>query len=148
MGDPRLAGYLARALNAEFAAVQQYSAQASLTSSWGLKEYSSRFRSDARDELEHVDLLIQQMLNVGIVPNGTQLPPVRLGRSIEEMLLIDRGMEVEVVRLYGEAERYCGRSRRGGLQELFRGLLDDETGHLRDLDELLADVRQRTIEKI
>ena len=143
--DPRMTGYLMRALSAEMAAVQQYLTQSSLSAMWQLKEYSGRFRRDAEEELGHAQRLIEHMLMLGIPFNGTQLPPIRPGRSLEEMLLIDRDLEIDVIRLYEEAAHYCARVRAEGLQALFAGLLQEELGHLRDLDHLLTEMHQGAI---
>ncbi len=140
--DPRLTGYLQRALSHEMAAVQQYLAQASLTAMWQLDAHSRRFRSDAEEELGHAQQLIARMLVLGVPCNGTQLPPIRPGRSIAEMLLIDRELEIEAIRMYQEAAHYCGRMRDGETQTLFAGLLQDELGHLRDLDSMLTEIDQ------
>ncbi len=140
--DSRLTGYLLRALSHEMAAVQQYLAQASLTAMWQLDSHSRRFRSDAEEELGHAQQLIARMLVLGIPGNGTQLSPIRPGRSIEEMLLIDRELEIEAIRLYEEAGHYCARMRDGETQTLFAGLMQDELGHLRDLDRMLAEIQQ------
>ena len=140
--DPRMTGYLMRALSAEMAAVQQYLTQSSLTAMWQLKEYSGRFRRDAEEELGHAQRLIEHMLMLGIPFNGTQLPPIRPGRSLEEMLLIDRDLEIDVIRLYEEAAHYCARMRAEELQVLFAGLLQEELGHLRDLDHLLIEMHR------
>jgi bacterioferritin len=140
--DPRRTGYLMRALSHELAAVQQYLAQASLAAMWRLGEHSSRFRRDAEEELGHAQQLIERMLVSGIPANGTQLSPLRPGRTLEEMLLIDRVLEIEAIRLYEEAAHYCARMRDGDTQTLFAGLLQDEIGHLRDLDRMLTEIHQ------
>lgn len=140
--DPRRTGYLMRALSHELAAVQQYLAQASLTAMWQLGEHSGCFRSDAEEELGHAQQLIGRMLLLGIPSNGTQLPPIRPGRTLEEMLLIDRELEIEAIRLYEEAAHYSARMRDGETQALFAGLLQDELGHLRSLDRMLTEIRQ------
>jgi bacterioferritin len=135
--DPRLAGYLTRALNHEMAAVQQYLTQATLAGMWGLAEYSTRFRADATEEMEHARRLIERMLALGLMPNATQLPAVRPGRSLVEMFEVDRHLEVEAIRLYDEAARYSARFRDEASHGLFTELLGDEEGHLRDLDTML-----------
>ncbi len=142
VNDPRLAGYLKRSLDSEMAAVQQYLTQACLAAMWQLDRYSIRFRHDAEEELGHAQQLIDQMLKLGMTSNGSQLPAIRPGRSLEEMLLIDRELEIGVIRLYEEAANYCARVREGELQSLFGGLLRDELEHLQDLDVLLAEVYQ------
>lgn len=138
--DPRLSGYLSRALSHELAAVQQYLMQAKLTGLWGLSEMSARLREDVNEELVHAGRLMERMLVLGVPSNATQLPPARLGRSVTEMLQIDRVLEIEAIRLYEEAAQYCARIRDSETQALFAGILQDELGHLGELDRMLMDL--------
>ena len=52
--------------------------------------------------------------------------------------MIDREIEIEVIRLYEEASHYCARVRDNETQILFTRLLQDEFGHLRDIDQQLT----------
>ncbi len=136
--DPRLMAYLNRALTHEMAAVQQYMAQSKLCELWGMAEYCSHFRQDVIEELGHVESLMEALLKLGVTPNATQLPAVRLGRSMEEMFAIDRVLEVEAVRLYEEAAAYCIRVRDAGHHALFSKIMHDELHHLDELDKMSA----------
>ena len=138
--DPRLSGYLSRALSHEMAAVQQYLLQAKLTGMWGLSAQSAKFRNDVSEELVHAERLMERMLILGISCNATQLPPTRPGRTLEEMLHIDRELEVEAIRLYGEAALYCGRRQDRETQALMQAILEDELGHLKELDQQLSEL--------
>jgi len=136
--DPRLHGYLTRALSHEMAAVQQYMAQSKLCDLWGMAEYCSHFRQDVIEELGHVESLMDALLKLGVTPHATQLPAVRLGRSMDEMIEIDRVLEVEAVRLYEEAASYCTRVRDFHHHALFAKILRDELQHLDELDKMIA----------
>ena len=138
--DLRLSLYLTRSLNHEMAAVQQYLMQAKLAGLWSMPELSARLNKDAGEELVHVGRIMERMLVLGIPSNASQLPPVRPGRNVEEMLLIDRELEVEAIRLYEEAAHYCTRVRDSETQILFNGLLQDEVEHLQDIDQQLAKI--------
>ena len=140
--DPRISGYLSRALSHEMAAVQQYLLQAKLTSMWGLSAQSAKLRLDVSEELVHAERLMERMLILGIPCNATQLPPIRPGRTLEEMLQIDRQLEIEAIRLYEEAANYCGRRQDVETQALMLDILKDEIGHLQDLDQQLATLAQ------
>ena len=140
--DSRLSGYLSRALSHEMAAVQQYLLQAKLTGMWGLSAQSAHFRNDVGEELVHAERLMERMLVLGIPCNATQLPPIRPGRTLEEMLHIDRQLEIEAIRLYEEAASYCARRQDGETQALMRALLEDELGHLKDLDRQLSELKK------
>jgi bacterioferritin len=134
MSDPRIVGFLNRALAHELSAVQQYLAQARLTALWGLDEVSECLRRDAQEELEHADRFITRMLYYGIAPQGGQLASVRLGRSMAELQARNRELEMEAVRLYDEAAAYCRRTGASDDAALFESILEDELEHVREID--------------
>ena len=136
--DPRLMGYLTRALSHEMAAVQQYMAQSKLCDLWQMAEYCAHFRQDVTEELGHVESLMDALLKLGVTPHATQLPAVRLGRTLEEMIAIDHILEVEAIRLYEEAAAYCTRVRDFGHHALFTKILRDELQHLEELGKMSA----------
>lgn len=135
--DPRLTGHLTRALSHELAAVQQYLMQAKLVGLWGMAEMSTQICKDVQEELLHAERLMERMLVLGIPSNAIQLPPVRTGRSVEEMWQINRLLEIEAVRLYEEGSHYCARIRDTETQALFDDILKEEMGHLGELERLL-----------
>ena len=141
--DPRLLGYLNRALDHEMAAVQQYMAQSRLCDLWNLADHCAHFRQDVTEELGHVQSLMDALLRLGSAPNATQLPPVRLGRNLGEMIAIDRVLEVEAIRLYEEAAAYCARVRDFAHHSLFAGILRDELMHLDELGKMEADLPEK-----
>lgn len=141
--DPRLIGYLTRALDHEMAAVQQYMAQSRLCELWNLADYCAHFRQDVTEELGHVESLMDALLKLGVSPHATQLPPVRLGRSLEEMIAIDRVLEIEAIRLYEEGAAYCARVRDFAHHALFEKILRDELQHLEELDKMEASLQPK-----
>ena len=141
--DPGLIGYLTRALDHEMAAVQQYMAQSRLCELWNMADYCAHFRQDVAEELGHVESLMDALLKLGIAPHATQLPPVRLGRSLEEMIAIDRELEIEAIRLYEEGAAYCSRVRDSAHHALFGKILRDELQHLEELDKMEASLQPK-----
>lgn len=140
--DPRLTGYLNRALAHELSAVQQFMLQSELANLWGWSDLSRQMREDVNAELEHARRLMERMLALGVSFNATQLPPARPGRTLEEMLLIDRVIETQAIRLYDEAALYCARVRDAVSHQLFSALLEDELSHLREIDRMLMSMRK------
>jgi bacterioferritin len=138
MSDSRIIGFLGRAISHEFSAAQQYLAQARLTALWGMESESAGFRKDADEEMGHADMLLTRMLYHGATPGGSQLAPVRLGRSLTDLLLHNREMELDAVRLYDEAVAYCRRRRAEDDARLFERILNDEIEHVREIDARLA----------
>ena len=109
--DPRTLGWLSRALTHEMCAVQQYLAQSVLARLWGDEALSSKLRSEAVEELGHAERLMERLIVLGVAPSAGNLPPSRLGRSVDELLAADRELEVEAVHLYQEAVAHARRMR-------------------------------------
>jgi bacterioferritin len=132
---------LVRALGHETGAVQLYLAQAGLAAIWALDDESRQFRADGLDELGHGERVMKRLLELGVAPPAVASPPLRLGRSVEEMLIIDRELEVDVIRLYEQAGIYCARIQDRDSEELFAGLLREELEHLAHIDACLDEAR-------
>ncbi|MBS3936056.1 MAG: bacterioferritin [Sulfuritalea sp.] len=130
MRDQRLVGFLLRALGHEMAAAQHYLMQANLVELWGQPGLAAGLRADAQDELRHAETLMRRLLAYGVAPGGAQLFPVRLGRSVAELLAANRAVELAAVRLYEEALEYCRRMRNTTDGGVFADLLDEELKHL------------------
>ncbi|ABI59079.1 ferritin-like domain-containing protein [Nitrosomonas eutropha] len=128
--DPRTLGWLARALNHEMGAVQQYLAQSVLARLWGDVELAAHLRAEAMEELEHAELLIERQILLGVAPCGGQLPVVRLGRNAQELFAHDQQMEVQAVQLYVNALMHAQRLRDQDSIALFQSLLAQEQEHL------------------
>lgn len=143
--DPRLSGYLSRALDHEMAAVQQYMSQALLCDMWGMSDAARQMQHEVEEELEHAQRIMRFMLARGLTPARTQLPPVRPGRSLQDMLLIDRELEIEAIHLYDEAARYSQRIRDQEALHLFAQLLQEEQQHLASLDGWLQELARQGV---
>jgi bacterioferritin len=134
--DPRTLGWLSRALTHEMRAVQQYLAQSVLARMWGDEALSSKLRSEAVEELGHAERLMERLIAVGVAPSAGNLPPSRLGRSVDELLAADRELEVEAVRLYQEAVAHAQRMRDSGSAALLTEILAEELQHVQEIDSL------------
>jgi len=131
--DPKVLGYLGRALSLELSAVQLYSTHARVCNTWGLAEPAKKFREEAASEMLHADKLIARMLALGVAPNASQLRPVKLGNNLSELLLINMAFEQDIVQLYTSAVEHCVRIADHDSRMLFQELLDEEREHLSDL---------------
>ena len=140
--DNRVLGYLGRALSLEMSAVQLYMTQARLVAAWGLAEPAERLRGEANEEMEHAERIIARMLSLGVAPNASQLRPVRLGSSLQELLQHNHAFENELVRLYEDATRHCARVGDDNSRMFFEKLLEEERRHSQELLEWLETLRQ------
>lgn len=134
---PRVIGYLQRAVNHEFCAAQQYTLQAAVAAGWGLHELAEKLRGDAREELEHAEAFITQMLRLGVTPHPAQPRNPRVGRTQAEVLAFGLATEQDAIRLYGEAGRFCDGIGDADNCALFTRILRDEEDHARHLERSL-----------
>jgi bacterioferritin len=141
MANPRVLGYLGRALSHELSAIQQYLTHAGLTDLWGMPEVATHFREEATGEQEHAERLTRRMLELGAMPNASQLTPARAGASLYELLAADRAMEQQAVEIYREAANYCALINDGANRDLFATLMNEELGHLRELEQWMEHLR-------
>jgi bacterioferritin len=140
--DHLILGYLGRALSLEFSAVQLYSTQARLVASWGLAEPANKLKSEANEEMEHVDRIIARMLALGVAPNASQLRPAFVGKSLVEILNYDLAFELELVKLYHDATSYCAKIGDQESRLFFETLLREEQAHSQELGQWIAQLEQ------
>ncbi len=142
--DERVLGYLGRALSFEFSAVQQYSTQARLATSWGLAEAAEQFSTEANEELKHVDRIIGRMLALGVAPNASQLRPVKLGKNLSELLSNNVIFENEIIKFYQDATRYCASVGDHDNRLFFETLLNEEKEHSAEFSRWRSELQQTT----
>ena len=140
--DERVLGYLGRALSLELSAVQLYSTQSMLVTSWGLTDVAEKFRAESREEMGHAERIISRMLALGVAPNASQLRPVKLGRNLYELLEHDYAFENELISLYDDATRYCSSISDYDNRLFFEALLNEEKGHAVDLTKWMQELKQ------
>jgi len=140
--DQRVLGYLGRALSLELSAVQLYSTQAMLAASWGLAEVADKFRAESVEEMGHAERIISRMLALGVAPNASQLRPVRLGQTLQQLLEIDHAFEKELVKLYSAAVAHCTRCGDQDSRLFFESLLGEEQVHAKELLQWIEKLQQ------
>ena len=132
--DPRTLGWLNRALTHEMRAAQQYFAQSVLLRLWGEQTLALHLRREALEELQHAERLMERLIILGVAPSSGHIPPARLGRTIEELLVANRELEMQAVRLYDDALNHARRISDFESGALFAEILEEELSHLRELE--------------
>lgn len=137
--DPRTLGWLSRALTHELAAVQQYLAQSVLARLWGDEALAQYLRREATEELVHAEQLMERLILLGVPPSASGLPVARLGRTVDELLLANRQLEFDAVRLYEEALLHVRRVRDHDTASLLQTIHQEELQHLAHLDHMISE---------
>ena len=134
---PQTLGWLNRALSHELSAVQQYQAQSVLAKMWGETSLASYLKQEAVGELIHAERLMERLIMLGVAPNASALAPARLGRTVDELLLANRQLELDAVHIYQESVLHANRVRDVGFASLMNSILDEERDHLTELDRMI-----------
>ncbi|MGV6826673.1 MAG: ferritin-like domain-containing protein [bacterium] len=140
--DSRVLGYLGRALSLELSAVQMYSTQAKLCEAWGLSEVAERMGNEAREEMGHAERIIARMVGLGVAPNASQLRPVKLGSSLQQLLESNHAFENELITLYSQAVAHCKRIGDHDNRVFFEALLGEEQHHADEWSSWLKELDQ------
>lgn len=129
-GDQKVLEYLNRGLRSELTAVSQYWLHYRMLDNWGYKDLAKFWRKESIEEMEHADKFIDRILFLEGHPNLQVLDPLRIGESIEEVILADLAAEIEARALYQEAAGYCETVKDYPSRDLFIELMTDEEGHI------------------
>jgi bacterioferritin len=138
--DPRTLGWLNRALTHELTAVQQLLAQSVLVKLWGDESMSQMLHQEATEELAHAQRLMERLITLGVAPAAGGLSVARLGRNVKELLLANREIEIEAVRVYQEGLLHANRMRDTETAELMLSILNEEKQHFAHLQTMITEI--------
>lgn len=140
--NPRVLGFLGRALSLEYSAGQHYLAQAALAGQRGEPNYVDGFHQLANEEFTHAAQLTQRLVGLGALPSGSVLKPASPAMDIVEALETCQAREVELVNLYAQAAQYAANIGSGEDNELFARLYEEETQQLEQIGQWLMTCHQ------
>lgn len=136
-GDDKVLDFLQAAIRAELTATNQYTLHGAILANSGLPQLAARWSEEAAEERGHRDRFIARMLFLEGVPDVGALNPVRVGKTVPEIMAADLAAEVEGRALYREAAQYALSIGDIVTFELFGSILQDEEGHIDFLETQL-----------
>lgn len=100
-----------RALNAVLSqsliAINQYFLHARIVKNWGMERLNDAFFQQSLQEMRWADMLIARILLLEGLPNLQELGKLRIGESVNEMLLCDLHLERHKHQLLVQAMALC-----------------------------------------
>ncbi len=128
-------------LEHELASVMQYMYQSSTVLGLRAMSVGPFLREEARQELEHVAFLCDQIVALGGIP---KLAPARHddSRDLKQMLESDLDSERQAVLDYRERSKQADVAGELGLKVELERILSEETNHMRDLERILRGWQQ------
>ncbi|MCQ4347965.1 bacterioferritin [Pseudomonas stutzeri] len=123
-GHTAVIDYLKTLLKGELAARDQYFIHSRMYQDWGFTRLYERLDHEMVEETEHADALLQRILFLEGVPDMTP-DPVRVGRTVPEMLKTDLALEYEVRAALAKGIALCEQHRDYVTREILEKQLHD-----------------------
>ncbi len=129
----------------EILAIHQYSYFHFVLEDQGLGPLANLFRTTARREMQHLEMLSERILFLGGEVEMTVGGPddeVKHLRDPEEMLKHAATLEERAAETYNNSARACGENSDAGSKELFETLIADEEKHFDDFDRVIDNIQR------
>ena len=133
-GDEKVIEFLNESLKNELTAINQYWLHYRLLDNWGVKRLAEFERHESIDEMKHADRLAERILFLEGLPNFQLLGRLRIGETVEEVLLADLDLEMEALLQLRGAIQHCESVRDYVSRDLFAEILANEEAHVDALE--------------
>lgn len=141
-GDDRTVEFLNEQLTAELTAINQYFLHAKMQENFGWVKLARHTRAESMDEMRHAEILTDRILFLDGLPNYQRLFPLRIGRTIGQMLEADMAVETEAVDRLRRGIEYMRSISDVTSAKLFEDILRDEEEHIDYLETQLGLISQ------
>jgi len=134
---------LNKLLAGELTAIDQYFIHSRMYEDWGYSKLFERISHESDDEKIHASWIIQRILFLEGTPEMTLREPLRIGKSVPEMLQSDLALEYSVVKNLKAAIKLCEAEQDYQTREMLEKQLDDtEMDHAYWLEKQLRLIDQ------
>lgn len=129
-GNDKLLTTLNRLLADELTAINQYMVHSEMCENWGYNKLHLDIRKQAMDEMHHAEWLIERIIFLEGTPTVSKLNPIKIGKSVSEMIKNDNSDELDAVRSYNDAIKLARASDDQSTVDLLTRILKMEEGHV------------------
>ena len=144
-GNEKVLETLNGLLREELTAISQYMVHAEMYEDWGYSKLGEAEEHSAIQEMKHAEKLISRILFLEGRPIVSELNPIRIGKTVDEMLKNDLVLETDAVKMYNEAIKLVIAEKDNGTKELLDAILADEEGHVNFFEEQLGQIEYMTL---
>jgi bacterioferritin len=145
-GNEKLLTKLNELLADELTAISQYVVHSEMCENWGYDKLHDAIQKQAREEMHHAEWLIQRILFLDGVPVVSKLNPMKIGKSVLEMVGNDQEAEVAAVRAYNAAIRLGHEVQDQATADLLTKILKMEEGYVDWAEQQRAQIEQMGLE--
>jgi len=129
-GNKKLISSLNDLLADELTAISQYMVHSEMCENWGYGKLHEAIEKQAKEEMSHAEWLIQRILFLEGMPVVTKLNPMRIGKTVVEMVANDQDAEAEAIKAYNDAVALAHEVNDQSTSDLLIKILKMEEGHI------------------
>lgn len=129
-GNDKLIEVLNQLLADELTAINQYMVHSEMCANWGYEKLHKAIEHQALDEMHHAEWLIQRIIFFEGAPIVTKLNPLKIGKSVLEMVTVDQVNEIGAIQAYNAAIRLAQEVDDQATIDVLRKILLMEEGHV------------------
>jgi len=129
-GNKKLISSLNNLLADELTAISQYMVHSEMCENWGYGKLHEAIEKQAKEEMSHAEWLIQRILFLEGMPVVTKLNPMRIGKTVVEMVANDQDAEAEAIKAYNDAVALAHEVDDQSTSDLLIKILKMEEGHI------------------
>lgn len=138
-GNNQVIARLNTLLAGELTAIDQYFIHSRMYENWGFSKLFERIAHEVQDETAHATALIQRILFLGGIPDLSTREPLKVGKSVPEMLQNDLAVELQVITALRDAMNLCEQMQDYVTREILLVMLKDtEDDHTHWLEQQLG----------
>lgn len=145
-GNEKLIMTLNSLLADELTAINQYMVHSEMCENWGYGKLHMAIRKQAMDEMFHAEWLIERIIFLDGAPTVSNLNPMKIGKTVLEMIKNDNGDELNAVKAYNAAIKLGREVDDQGSVDLLAKILKMEEGHVDWAEKQRAQVDQMGLE--
>ena len=145
-GNEKLVTVLNALLADELTVINQYMVQSEMCANWGYGKLHQAIRKQAMDEMLHAEWLIERIIFLYGAPTVSNLNPMKIGKTVLEMIKNDNGDELDAVHKYNAAIQLGRQVDDQGTVELLTKILKMEEGHVDWAEMQRAQIEQMGLE--
>ncbi len=145
-GNDKLIEVLNQLLADELSAISQYMVHAELCDNWGYEKLHKAIEKQAYDEMHHAEWLIERIIFLEGMPTVSQLNPMQIGHSVQEMVTNDQQAEEGAIKSYNDAIALARNVGDQSTADLLTKILKMEEGHVDWAEKQRAQIQQMGLE--
>lgn len=144
-GNQELIKTLNSLLADELTAINQYMVHSEMCANWGYARLHKSFEKRAITEMKHAEKLIGRILFLEGTPIVSELGKVTIGSDVPKQLASDLALESKAIKSYNEAVNQAGGIKDNATRDFLQEILNDEDGHMDEIEEMRDQVEQMTL---